>query len=73
MSEYRIDKNVPPPSRLKYPLEKLDVGDSFFVPEKTGQSMRTTVSHYQRTRGGKFITREVTEAGVSGTRVWRVA
>ena len=72
MSEYKIDKNIAPPSRLKYPLEKLEAGDSFFVPGKTGQSMRTTVYHYQRTRGGKFLVREVTEAGVSGARVWRV-
>lgn len=43
MSEFKIEKNVPVPvsytkNNLKYPFDQMEVGDSFFIPFKEGQS-----------------------------------
>ena len=39
MSEIKIEKNIPVPvsytkNNLKYPFDKMEVGDSFFIPFK---------------------------------------
>ncbi|XWN29940.1 MAG: hypothetical protein ROR55_20960 [Devosia sp.] len=67
-------------AKSRYPLAELDVGQSFFVasdpPEMQGQHQRrmsALVVGHSRRNGGKFATRRVTEDGVPGVRVWRVA
>lgn len=79
----RIDKHVPLPAdtrgrgRTKFPFRDMEVGDSFFVPT-TGKAAHQTRSNVSSaaSRSGKgsgrvFTTRDVTENGVRGTRVWR--
>jgi hypothetical protein len=69
--QYEIEKGVemPPDKRKtsKYPFEKMEVGDSFFVPEKTAISLQSTCSLYKQKTGYKFILREVD----GGVRIWR--
>ena len=75
---YTIDKNVPAPAvanlgaPAKYPWRAMDVGDSFFVPEKTASYMTSAALNAGRTLGRKYTVRTVTENGVKGARVWRV-
>lgn len=69
--EIKIDKNVPMPNaRGKYPLDKMEIGDSFFVAEMTSSSMSGT---FPRLRPKTFTTRTATENGVKGLRVWRAS
>jgi hypothetical protein len=72
--EFKIDKGVPIPSRKMggngggrppfYPCQSMDVGDSFFLPNK---KVFSYVSHNR-----KFETRKIEENGIKGLRVWRV-
>lgn len=71
-TDFKIEKNIPLAKKggaaRAYPLDQMEVGDSFFVPG--GKSGNVTPSaHY---RGIKIKTRTVTESGVKGLRVWRV-
>lgn len=50
-----------------YPWDELEIGQSFFVPNKTSSEFTTTGG--QRRRGWKFKIRNVD----GGLRVWRVA
>jgi hypothetical protein len=72
-----IDRNVEIPVPAKnsgrppiYPWRKLAIGDSFFAPGKTHQTLGATAG--TRGPGIKVTTRAVTENGVSGVRVWRI-
>jgi hypothetical protein len=74
---FEIDKNVPLPPNAgkpgggKYPWASMEIGDSFFAPGKVGARVATAGK-----RGGgqsKFTIRTVTENGVRGVRVWRIA
>lgn len=40
----------------KYPFDKLEVGEMFFVPDKTGSQFTTYVSLWGRRLGRKFRT-----------------
>ena len=66
----KIDKGIPMPTRSteKYPFEKMEVGDSFFVPGLGIRSVSTRVEDESRKSGRKFKSRSV-EGGV---RVWRI-
>ena len=68
----KIDKNVPapPPSHSKYPWDAMEVGDSFFTTAAQG-GMSSLIARQGSKRGWKFTTRQVTENGVKGCRVWR--
>jgi hypothetical protein len=89
---YPIEKNVPKPTvkrprvRRKYPLEAMQVGDSFFVPNRTKNNLMTFMSTEGARLGMKFATRlvwrkqtlkgwvscEESEPGaVQGIAVWR--
>lgn len=72
----KVDKNVPlpPPAaqRVKYPLGDLQPGDSFFVPGKRSNHMGPVLARRRRA-GWKLTVRNVTEDGVDGVRVWRLA
>ena len=80
-SEYKIEKNVPIPSSVrrlvKFPLVKLEVGDSFVVPLKEAQSLRSAIARTHKLTEDKmrFVTRTVTGRGRAGKqlRVWRTA
>ena len=71
-----IDKGVPLPeaqrgARFRYPFKALEVGDSFFVPGRTRQSLKASISHAS-CGCRRFATRGVVEHGVKGLRVWRI-
>lgn len=93
---YEVRKNVPQPKvtrvapaqRRKYPFEDMDVGDMFFVPHKTKNTLATHVSTVGKKLDRKFTTRLITmvrsedgwelcdpavKGAVMGIGVWRVA
>lgn len=84
-----IRKNVPlPPFQrgrygrrrgLKYPLDKMEIGDSIFIPGLTGSRASGYIRSYsyRRHKWGmpplKFSIRILTENGLQGCGVWRIA
>lgn len=83
-SAFKIEKDVPLPKRRgpggyneKYPLGRLEVGESFFVPmgpegkEKFRHRIKAAVRDYGK-RHGLTFTRQWQE-DPAGFRVWRVA
>ena len=76
-----IDKGIPIPPRrtgprtFEYPINEMEVGDSFAVPEAEtrSQTISTRVgSHNQDHKETKFVCRKLTnDAGEAYTRVWR--
>ena len=93
---HEVHKNVPvpkarrvhAPSRRKYPLDAMDVGDMFFVPGKQKNTLATHVSTVGKALGRKFVTRLThmvetldgwqpadadTPKAVLGVGVWRIA
>ena len=75
MIDIKIEKGIPmPDTRQKtsiYPFENMEVGDSFFAPNKTRQQMDNACGHWRKAKGWKFVLRYQQEDEVSGTRVWR--
>jgi|TARA_R110000772_G_scaffold245962_1_gene359578 hypothetical protein len=82
--EVKIDKGIPLPTDirndLKYPFDKLEVGDSIFFPlsdEDNANRMKNRLAQATRTFGKKatperhFVIRYRLEDEVSGVRVWR--
>lgn len=92
---YTLNKNVPipkpdrppPPTARKYPFEEMEVGDMFFVPHKTKNTLAIYASTMSRRLERKFSTRlthmvllddgwvpcEADDIGaVQGIGVWRV-
>ena len=73
---YTIDKRKPIPKRkgggntVKYPFREMAVGDSFFAPYRTTSQLVAAASYYGPKR---FSARKVTERGVPGARIWRIA
>lgn len=75
---FRIDKDVPiPASRIvigRYPLDALEIGDSFFAPGVKAQSLSAAAN---RREGKNFTVRTVQEQVdgivVKGARIWRVS
>lgn len=64
---FKIDKNIPVPAansgrKRVYPWTDMEVGDSFFVPDKTREQVNAVSPH------GKYTKRN--ENG--GVRVWRI-
>ena len=83
MSDVKIDRAVPQPPRKRYPIAKLEVGESFFVAVDTDENPRALVNQQaalgtcarqvvRRHEGRKFTTRRVVEGGKRGIRLWRV-
>lgn len=68
--EIKIEKGIPMPARrgtTGVAWGAMEIGDSAFIP-------RTNVYYAGRGRNGfKFRSRTVTENGVKGVRVWRIA
>lgn len=90
-----VQKNIPvpkvnkanPPIRKKYPFETMEIGDMFFVPGKSRNTLTTHTSTMGKALGKKFATRlthmvETLEGwqqaapgddgAVQGVGVWRV-
>jgi hypothetical protein len=89
---YTVQANIPKPTvrkarpRRKYPLEEMQVGDSFFVPDRSKNNLMTFMSTEGTRLGRKFSTRlcwrkqslegwvpcEAIEPGaVQGIGIWR--
>lgn len=76
-----VEKDIPIPEashrKRRYPLDQMEVGDSFLVPTDPAMTFRklqakasSSVAYAHGTLGGRrFVTRQV-EGGV---RVWRIA
>ncbi len=64
------DMDRPPGRPPLYPWRTMEIGDSFFVPNKTPRTMHKSTRGY---RPMKFRCRSVVCRGVEGTRVWRIA
>ncbi len=60
---YPIQSNVPKPlpareaRRRKYPFREMEVGDMFFVPSRTTNTLMNLASREGRALGRKFSTR----------------
>lgn len=76
MSSFPVDDHIPMPNnaggRVRYPWKQMGIGQSFFVPN-IPESTRRGLPSAARYSGIKVVTRNVTENGVPGVRVWRVA
>lgn len=66
---FKIEKNVPQPSRSKYPFMDMEIGDSFLVPVGKGPTLRSMGSRLGKETGRRFTVRVMGD----GARVWRVA
>lgn len=69
---FAIEKNVPMSSTIgrppKYPLRKMEPGDSFFVERGDRKSISVSVSRLSKETGWIFRCRQVD----GGVRVWRI-
>lgn len=81
MSNYKIENGINLPkitggTALKYPFNKMDVGQSFWIPvdeDPTGMRIRTAASaYYRRHPDYRFRVASVGSGGAPGWRVWRV-
>lgn len=63
-----IDKDIPLPSRARYPFAELEVGDSFTVPMDRAHSCRNRACVHAGKTGRKYTTRRQGDV----LRVWRV-
>lgn len=78
---------TPPPPARKYPFEEMEVGDMFFVPGKTKNSLSTRASSVGKKLDRKYVTRSTIMAetiegwepcddkdpdAVVGVGVWRI-
>jgi len=71
---YKIEKNIPAPgpapqSIRKYPFDKMQIGDSFFVPGGNQNSIATSATNQLNRYGRRYTTRKMD----GGVRVWRIA
>lgn len=72
---FAIETGVPIPkkgsSRLVYPFGKMNVGDSFFIPNGCANSLNSCARN--ALGRGNYVIRKCTVSGVTGMRVWRTA
>lgn len=72
---FDLEKNIPLPKisraghNSKYPFSIMEVGDSFFVPEKTAKAFTSTVAAAGKRLGDRRFACRTVEGGV---RVWRI-
>lgn len=82
---FTIEDNIAIPAKRafgggrasRYPVRDLEAGQSFFVPDTNGKRHAAAILAAAKTvrkmhPERRFVTRAVTENGVSGVRVWRV-
>jgi hypothetical protein len=74
-----FEKSPPPPNfkkeerrktNLEVFLNKFSIGDSCFIPFINRIDSSLTYFHYKT--GKRFVVRKTLEAGIKGTRIWRV-
>lgn len=77
---FEIEKNVPvkksTPVKTKYPIEKMDVGDSFLIGKEHLDSMKSWNYEYQCMLRLAAINRmkiSTKKQPCGGVRVWRIA
>jgi len=66
MEKYKIEKDVPVPTRCRrgiYPFAKMEIGDSFFTEKGT-----SCATHFGKKYNKKFIVRKEKD----GFRIWRI-
>lgn len=72
MAAIKIEKGVEVPRNergSKFPLDEMEVGDSFLVPSEMSASIRNAVAYYRFRNGkGTLITKTYDDGSV---RVWR--
>lgn len=75
MSEepYKIDKGIPLLPVLKrtlaFPLDKMDINDSFVMPLSKRNNLTSAITQRRRSNlPGKFVTRKINDTEI---RVWR--
>jgi len=78
---FEIENNVPMPEVFEhaasvYPWEKMNVGDSFYVPVRTDGSdtlsrLRNRLNQSRTNAHKKYGIRTVTKPDANGIRVWR--
>ena len=77
--EIKIETGIPIPKQKgtsKYPFQSMKIGDSFFVPNIHVSALSGSMINARNSMNApkaKWITRTVTENGVKGVRVWRIA
>ena len=72
---FMIEKNVPLPEqniRWKYPFDQMEVGDSFFVPNKESTQMSALCKRASKRLEARFVTAKAEAGDAKGVRVWRV-
>jgi hypothetical protein len=82
MSEIKIDADVPVPTKrgggriAKYPFNRLELHESFFIPKMKSSAMDGTLSYWRKKLGWKFKvefrTEIVSGKEIPGVRIWRV-
>lgn len=76
---FTVESNVPMPATTlrgsKYPVEKLQQGDSFFVPAKKSSplSVYSCCKRIAVRNNFTISMRKMTENGVEGCRIWRTS
>ncbi len=77
MKIHKIGKDIPSPSKVKYPWHEMEVGDSVLIVPNEGKSLgalqnNATASlwHHRQMTGKKFKTRIMRKE--NGLRVWRI-
>ena len=73
MSDYKIEKKVPVPEyrtkRAKWPFRKMEIGDSFELPDHEVKNARSSAYQLALRTNMKFIIRKMQD----GTfRCWRI-
>ena len=68
---FTIEKNVPLIAKHSYPFDKMESGDSFFIPleEKKIDYVRAQINNIKRKMPGKVISTRKEEGGL---RVWLI-
>lgn len=67
---YKVQKGVPLPRPKKYPLDEMEVFDSFAVSPEHRNKIATAAN---RLKPKRFSTRTVYEDGKKVCRIWRIA
>lgn len=72
--DYTIEKNIPMPPKgsgrpLRYPFDKLEIGDSFVIPTKDYNSVNAAARQYGKRCGMRFTFRKIDDATA---RVFRI-
>lgn len=71
----KIEKGIPIPDRrsIASDLARFEVGDSAFIADGNGSTLYNSIYAYGRRHQVSFRIKAVTEAGVDGFRIWRIA